>query len=153
MKAYIGNVDWADEGDVFFFSTEDEERLNAMKELIDIYSELDLLPHRVEMYWGTNEAFDFTARDLKDFINSAEDISDEELAVFNKFGVNGFDIFYRMSEVLQEAIVEWDYSSDELVPIVSLTPEELDRIKPAYITAFGQEAWDDTVGCFNKSAE
>lgn len=153
MKAYIGNVDWADEGDIFFFSTEDEERLNAMKELIDIYSELDLLPRRVEMYWGTNEAFDFTARDLKDFINSAEDISDEELAVFNKFGVNGFDIFYRMSEVLQDALFEWDYSQQKLVPVVSLTPEELERIKPVYIAAFGQEAWNDTVECFDDSTE
>lgn len=153
MKAYIGNVDWADEGDVFFFSTEDEERLKAMRELIGIYSELDLLPHRIEMYWGTNESFDFSAEDLNGFIDNAVEVSDEEIAVFNKFKVSGFDIFYRMSEVLQEAIVEWDYTSEKIVPVVSLTPEELDRVKPAYVTAFGQEAWDDTVECFDNSAE
>ena len=29
MKAYIGNVDWADEGDVFFFSVESEDYMFA----------------------------------------------------------------------------------------------------------------------------
>ena len=36
MKVYIGNVDWADEGDIFFFSVESEENLEAMKSLINI---------------------------------------------------------------------------------------------------------------------
>lgn len=153
MKAYIGNVDWADEGDIFFFSIEDEERLKAMRELIDIYAEFDLLPRKVEMYWGTNESFYFSARDLKDFIDKTVDISDEELALFNKFNVDGFDIFYRISEVLQDSLVKWDYMQEKCVPRVNLTSEELERIKPVYIAAFGQEVWDDTVECFNDSAE
>lgn len=51
MKVYIGNVDWADEGDIFFFSVESEENLEAMKSLINILVELDLF-YPSEMYWG-----------------------------------------------------------------------------------------------------
>ena len=67
MKAYIGNVNWADEGNVFFFSVESEENLKAMKDLIDILVELDLF-YSSEMYWGTNEFFDFDKNDLLRFI-------------------------------------------------------------------------------------
>lgn len=87
MKAYIGNIDWADEGDVFFFSVESEENLKAMKDLIDILVEL----YSTEMYWGTNEYFDFL-----EFINEAKDITEEELATLNKFKISGFDIFERI---------------------------------------------------------
>ena len=62
MKVYIGNVDWADEGDIFFFSVESEENLEVMKSLINILVELDLF-YSSEMYWGTNESFDFGADD------------------------------------------------------------------------------------------
>lgn len=51
MKVYIGDVNWADEGDVFFFSVEYEENLKAMKSLIEIISELDL-SLSADMYWG-----------------------------------------------------------------------------------------------------
>lgn len=51
MKAYIGNVDWADEGDVFFFSVESEENLKAMKNLIETLVKLDLF-FPIEIYWG-----------------------------------------------------------------------------------------------------
>ena len=43
------------------------------------------------MYWGSNEYFNFEADDLLGFINEAEDISEEELAVFNKFKISGFE--------------------------------------------------------------
>lgn len=52
MKAYIGNIDWADEGDVFFFSVEEENRLQALKELLKIITKLKIAPPTVEMYWG-----------------------------------------------------------------------------------------------------
>ena len=91
MKAYIGNLDWADEGDVFFCSIESEERLKKLKNLIDLYVELNLLPSSIEMYWGTNEFFDFTPEDLKQFIDDAIDISEEELAVLIKLNITGFD--------------------------------------------------------------
>lgn len=87
MKAYIGNIDWADEGDVFFFSVEEEDRLQALKKLLQTVIELEIAPSTVEMYWGTNEFFRFDSEKLLRFIEQAEDISEEELKVFDKFGV------------------------------------------------------------------
>lgn len=104
MKVYIGNVDWADEGDIFFFSVESEENLKAMKDLIDILVELDLF-YSSEMYWGTNEYFDFGADDFLEFINEARDISKEELATLNKFKISGFDIYDRMIETKDKTIM------------------------------------------------
>lgn len=68
MKAYIGNIDWADEGDVFFFSVEEEGRLQALKELLKIVTKLKITPPTVEMYWGTNEFFRFSTEKLLRFI-------------------------------------------------------------------------------------
>lgn len=133
MKAYIGNVDWADEGDVFFFSVESEENLKAMKDLIDILVELDLFCPS-DMYWGTNQYFYFEADDLLEFINEAEDISEEELAIFNKFKISGFDIFERISDKLHDLI--WDLVYD-------ISQEDLDRIKPLYIKLYDQKGWED----------
>lgn len=133
MKAYIGNVDWADEGDVFFFSIESEENLEAMKDLIDILIELDLFCPS-DMYWGTNQYFYFEADDLLEFINEAEDISEEELAIFNKFKISGFDIFERISDKLHDLI--WDLVYD-------ISQEDLDRIKPLYIKLYDQKGWED----------
>lgn len=139
MKAYIGNVDWADEGDVFFFSVESEENLKAMKDLIDILVELDLF-YSSEMYWGSNEYFEFGADDFLEFINEAEDISKEELAVFNKFRIYGFDIFERMLDELYNLI--WDLGCD-------ITQEDLDRIKPLCIKLYDQKSWEDIQKRFN----
>ena len=105
MKVYIGDVDWADEGDVFFFSVEYEENLKAMKSLIEIISELDL-SLSADMYWGTNEYFNFNTEDLLAFIDGAKDISEEELAIFDKFGVSGFDIYGGISDSIRDSI--WD---------------------------------------------
>lgn len=131
MKAYIGNVDWADEGDIFFFSVESEENLEAMKSLIEILVELDLF-YPLEMYWRTNEYFNFEADDLLEFINEAEDISEEELATFNKFRIYGFDIFEKMSYELYDLIWGLDYD---------ISQEGLDRIKPLCIKLYGQKSW------------
>ena len=129
MKAYINNVDWADEGNVFFFSVESEENLQLMKELIKVYKELDLFDEGIEMYWGTNEFFDFDAEDFLKFIEGAEDISEEELAVFEKFNVYGFDIYERILDELQGLIYYWEYPGRYVVPD-NLTQEGLDKIKP-----------------------
>lgn len=102
MKAYIGNIDWADEGDVFFFSVEEEGRLQALKELLKIITKLKIAPPTVEMYWGTNEFFRFSTEKLLRFIEQAEDISEEELKVFDKFGVFGFDIYQNMISLIFE---------------------------------------------------
>lgn len=137
MKAYIGNVDWADEGNVFFYSLETEERLQAMKELIKILEELDLIPGEIEMYWGTNEFFRFDATKLLRFINQAQDISDEELMVFDKFGVYGFDIYQDIDNSIFEEWLNPRYDTPEL------SKEDLDKIEPHYILLYGQEQWDE----------
>lgn len=143
MKAYIGNINWADEGDVFFFSVESEENLKAMKDLIDILVELDLF-YSTEMYWGTNECFDFGADDFLEFINEAKDISEEELATLNKFKISGFDIFERMSDKLHDLI--WDLGYD-------ISQEDLDRIKPLYIKLYDQKSWEDIQKWFDNKRE
>lgn len=148
MKAYINNVDWADEGDIFFFSVESEENLQLMKKLIKVYEELDLFDEGIEMYWGTNEFFDFDAEDFLRFIEGAEDISKEELAVFEKFNVYGFDIYKRILDELQGLIYYWEYPGRYVVPD-NLTQEGLDKIKPLYIKLYGQENWDKVQQGFN----
>lgn len=136
MKAYIGNVDWADEGNVFFFSIESEERLMAMKELINLFSDLDILGRSFEMYWGTNEWFEFDWADLETFIDKAKDISNKELAVFRKFDVYGFDIYDRIADKLFKTISDCDYE---------LTKEELDEIEPVFLKVFGKEDWESAL--------
>lgn len=129
MKVYIGNVDWADEGDVFFFSVITEEKLKALKELFDICYDLGLLYYEEEIYWGTNECFCFNREDLRKFLNSAVDISNEELTVFNKFGVSGFDIYEKISQVLYNGLTE----------VEDITEDDLYKIKPLFIKVFGED--------------
>lgn len=131
MKAYIGNVDWADEGDVFFFGVESEENLEAMKDLIEILVELDSF-HSINMYWGSNEFFEFEADDLLGFINRAVDISEEELAVLNKFRVSGFSIYESILDEIHDLI--WELDCD-------VAQENLDRIKPLYTKLYNQKSW------------
>lgn len=135
MKAYIGNVDWADEGDVFFFSVESEGTLKLMKELIEIIAELDLLPFEVEMYWGTNEQFYFDKDDLINFIDEAEDITNDELEVLKKFGISGFNIYDRIINLIYDCINPWDR-------IPEISEEGLAKIKPLFVELFGQRSWD-----------
>lgn len=132
MKAYIGNHDWADEGDVFFFSLETEEILQAMKKLMQILSEVDV-NFSAEMYWGSNESFDFYTSDLIEFIDEAVDISEEEINVFKKFNVSGFDIYDRIRDHIGDVLTDED---------IQLTERDLNALQPAYITLFGEEDWD-----------
>lgn len=150
MRAYINNIDWADEGDIFFYSIESEERLQLMKELTEVLIELDLFDDEVEMYWGTNECFTFNSNDFLKFIADSEDISEEELAVFEKFGVYGFDIYERISDELQDLIYYWEYPGKHVIPD-NLTQEGLDKIKPLYIKLYGQKSWDKVQQCFDNS--
>lgn len=136
MKAYIGNVDWADEGDVFFFSVESEEKLAAMKELISIFMDLDILGRTTAMYWGSNEWFDFDWEELEFFIDEAKNVSDDELAVFHKFHISGFDIYDRIEGQLLRNLSDCDFE---------LTQEELDKIKPAFLKIFDKRDWDNVL--------
>lgn len=153
MKAYIANENWSDEGDIFFFSLESEENLKAMKELINIYSELNLLEGETEIYWGTNEYFDFTADDFLRFIDEAVDITEEELAVFKKFRVIGFDIYDSILYELKEALLNYNYWDGRYIIPEYLTQKDLDRIKPAFVKLFEQESWDRVQECFDENRD
>lgn len=120
-----------------------------MKELIKVLEELDLFDDEIEMYWGTNEYFNFESKDFIRFIDNAEDISEEELAVFNKFNVYGFDIYERIFNELQELIYYWEYPGRYVVSD-NLTQEGLDKIKPLYIKLYGQESWNKVQQGFNE---
>ena len=146
MKAYIGNLDWADEGDVFFCSVESEERLKKLKDLLDLYVELDLLPPSTEMYWGTNEFFEFTPEDLKKFIDDAEDISAEECAVLEKLNVSGFDIYERIEDELSYGCLVSYKGINE-----NMTEDGMKKIKNPYIELFSERDWKDIEEDFNES--
>lgn len=153
MKAYIAERDWADEGDVFFFSVKSEENLKALRELVDIYWDLGMLDDGTEMYWGSNEWFDFDANDYREFIDGAVDITEEELAVFDKFGVGGFDIYDRISYDLKDRLLDYNYSEKRYIIPDHLTQEDLDRIRPAFVQLFSQETWDIVQESFNKTTK
>ena len=146
MKAYIGNLDWADEGDVFFCSIESEERLKKLRDLIDLYVELNLFPSSIEMYWGTNEFFEFTPEDLKQFIDDAKDISEEECAVLKKFNVSGFDIYDKIEDELSYCCLVSYKGINE-----NITEDKMKKIKNPYIELFSEKKWKDIEKAFNKS--
>lgn len=146
MKAYIGNLDWADEGDIFFCSIESEERLKKLRDLIDLYVELNLLPSSIEMYWGTNEFFDFTPEDLKQFIDDAKDISAEECAVLEKFNVSGFDIYDRIEDELSYGCLRSYKGINE-----NMTEDKMKKIRNPYIELFSEENWEYIEKVFNES--
>lgn len=141
MKAYIGNVDWADEGDIFFFSVENEEKLQTMKELLEIYIKLNLFHEEVEIYWGTNEWFCFSGEDLLDFINKSKDISDKELEVFRKFKVKGLDIYYEILYVLKSHTLPTWYYYEHKSDFPNISKEEISKIEPLFVELFGKKAW------------
>lgn len=146
MKAYIGNLDWADEGDVFFCSIESGERLKKLRDLIDLYVELDLLPPSTEMYWGTNEFFEFTPEDLKQFIDDAKDISAEECAVLEKLNVSGFDIYERIEDELSyECLLSYEGINE------NMTEDKIKKIRNPYLELFSKKDWKDIEKAFNKS--
>ena len=146
MKIFISNEDWADEGDVFFCSIESEERLKKLRDLIDLYVELNLLPSSIEMYWGTNEFFDFTPEDFKQFIDIAKDISEEEYAVLKKFNVSGFDIYDRIEDELSYGCLISYKGINE-----NMTEEGMIKIRNLYIELFSEKNWKDVEEAFNKS--
>ena len=146
MKIFISNEDWADEGYVFFCSIESEERLKKLRDLIDLYVELDLFPSSIEMYWGTNEFFDFTPEDLKQFIDDAKDISTEECAVLKKFNVSGFDIYHRIeSKLLYGCLVSYKGINE------NMTEDSMKKIKNPYIELFSERDWKNIERVFNES--
>lgn len=131
MKAYINNIDWADEGDVFFYSIIKEQDLKDLRKLVELCQRFDLFP--MEIYWGSNEYFSFTKKDIFNFIDGAVDISKEELKTFRKFDVSGFDIYGRIADQ-----IEYLFYDDECC----FTEQELNTVKELYIKFFGLKNWE-----------
>jgi hypothetical protein len=98
------------------------------------------------MYWGTNEFFDFTLEDLKQFIDNAKDISEEECAVLNKFNVRGFDIYDRIEDELSYGCLISYKGINE-----NMTEEGMIKIRNLYIELFSEKNWKDVEEAFNKS--
>ena len=146
MKIFISNEDWVDEGDIFFCSIESEERLKKLRDLIDLYVELNLLPSSIEMYWGTNESFDFAPEDFKQFIDDAKDISEEEYAVLKKFNVSGFDIYGRIEDELSYGCLLSYKGINE-----NMTEDKMKKIRNPYIELFSEENWEYIEKVFNES--
>lgn len=141
MKIYIGNVDWAGEGDVFFYSVISEEKFDLLYKLFNILLDLHLLPEADDFYWGTNEFFEFGIDDIKEFFEDAEYIEDYELEVFNKFGVDGYDIYSILIEYLYDIINIYDYDTNQYIFNEDLTEENIETIKPLFIGLFSEEDW------------
>lgn len=134
MKAYINNVDWGDEGDVFFYSIIKEQDLKDLRKLVELCQEFYLFP--MVMYWGSNEYFSFTKKDIFNFIDGAVDISKEELKTFRKFDVSGFDIYGRIIDSIESLFYD-----DECC----FTEQELDTVKDSYINFFGLKNWEKMI--------
>lgn len=90
------------------------------------------------MYWGGNKYFSFETNDLLDFIDSAKDISEEEIAVFKKFNVEGFDIYELIIEELKNIFFDTfiDVYKDEM------TQEDQLCIEHSFVNLFSQEEWN-----------
>ena len=130
MKAFIKNINWVDEGDVFCFSLIEEDKLEALKEFLEVANKLSD-PPVFNLYWGTNESFEFDTEHLLHFINSAVDITSEEIAIFDKFEIYGFDLY---AEIM-------DSIPDELCNIW-LTKEDIESIREPFIKIYSKELWD-----------
>lgn len=127
MKAYIGNINWADEGDILFFSIITERELKLIKLLLLKLIEFDLIGDG-EYYWRTNEYFEYSPEDLLNFIEKTVDISEEEQAVFTKFNISGFDIYEQIKDTICRII--WSNRPDPRLtlikqPIIELFGERL----------------------------
>lgn len=129
MKVFIDNINWADEGDIFCFSLIEEDKLKALKDLIEASGNtLDSI--EITLYWGTNECLDFDCCDILNLIDQAKDISQEELAVFNKFKVEGLDVYNKIIDTIPEIISE-----------LLLDDKDINKLKKPFIKLYSEQDW------------
>ena len=142
MKAYIGMIDWADEGNVFCYSVYEEEAFDCMYKLFKVLVDLEALPKIWEPYWGTNENFCFSIDEIEEFFKDVKDISEDEFEVLENLGVDGYDIFGMLEDHLRDIISPYNYHIHKSVFNKELTKADLEIIKPLYIDLFSEEAWN-----------
>lgn len=137
MKAYIGNYNFNGEMEIFCFSVESEEKLQLLKELIEILYKLGIFSY--EILWidfKYGESF-LTKKDLINFIDRAVDISGNELAVFKKFKVSGVDIYDCLIQNLL------DLCSDDLP--YALTEDNINEVEQIFTKIYGKQMWEDDI--------
>lgn len=142
MKAYIGMIDWADEGNVFCYSVYEEEAFDCMYKLFKVLVDLEALPEICEPYWGTNQSFYFYNYEIEELLNEYKYIDDTEFNVLEKLGVDGYDIYGMISDHLMNAVSIYDYDTHKYIFNKKLTKADLEIIKPLYIGLFSEEAWN-----------
>ena len=142
MKAYIGMIDWADEGNVFCYSVYEEEAFDCMYKLFKVLVDLEALPEIWEPYWGTNQSFYFDNYEIEELLNEYKYIDDTEFNVLEKLGVDGYDIYGMLSDHLMNAVSIYDYDTHKYIFNKELTKADLEIIKPLYIGLFSEEAWN-----------
>ena len=143
MKAYIGMIDWADEGNVFCYSVYEEEAFDCMYKLFKVLVDLEALPEIWEPYWGTNENFCFSIDEIEEFFKDVKDISEDEFEVLENLGVDGYDIFGMLEDHLRDIISPYNYHIHKSVFNKELTKADLEIIKPLYIGLFSEDAWNN----------
>lgn len=143
MKAYIGMIDWADEGNVFCYSVYEEEAFDCMYKLFKVLVDLEALPEIWEPYWGTNENFCFSIDEIEEFFKDVKDISEDEFEVLENLGVDGYDIFGMLEDHLRDIISPYNYHIHKSVFNKELTKADLEIIKPLYIGLLSEEAWNN----------
>ena len=143
MKAYIGMIDWADEGNVFCYSVYEEKAFDCMYKLFKVLVDLEALPEIWEPYWGTNENFCFSIDEIEEFFKDVKDISEDEFEVLENLGVDGYDIFGMLGDHLRDIISPYNYHTHKSVFNKELTKADLEIIKPLYIGLFSEDAWNN----------
>lgn len=147
MKVFCENIDWNNRGDVFLFSVIPDHELCDILELLFIYKEITPKDTKI-VFYGT-EYFEFDIDDYIKFCERARDITFNEIDVFRKFNVTGFNIF----EIIKTHLRDWIYRYDAIYynKYISryITQKDLDRIKLVYSRLFGKEQFDELQRLFN----
>ena len=131
MKHYLikCSKDWADECDVHFLETFDENIYNRYMICKDV-----LKNWYGSYYFGTNEGWD----DDFDFLDFTPiELSDEEYRVFKKFNIRGEvfleDLFWNIQDILQdEGII------DDKTEILKMPIEDFRRAIESYASMFDE---------------
>ena len=79
--------------------------------------------------------------DIKKFFENAEDIEEYELEIFQKFGVDGYDIYDRIADYLYDIIDVCDYETGHTFN-ENLTEKDIEAIKPLFIGIFSEKEWN-----------
>lgn len=128
-KMFIINkiLDYADEFDytIRSYITEKERQI-----ILEFSEDLELLYEAYnkfdnEYYFGTNECFEFDFDEIIDIISDAQEISQEEIKILNKYNCAYLDVFkgfkHRIETFINRAIENGDNINQDLIEIIKST--------------------------------